>query len=274
MHLRIIAPRLHIIFAENLASAVILRRGPTRHVATFGWNVASNEIKLGQWFYGRIYEHRSSLSPDGKYFLYAAMNCKWESETGGIWAAVSKAPYIKAIELYTEVPEMGGGGLFVSETEYVLNEIFFNPSRFLFKSSEVTCLSKEDEHCMYGVKGVYIERLLRLGWKYEKRIEHEKRHTTIVFSKILSEGKVLYKGLVSKYPAKKTEWEEHTIIYNEKVVFYTDEWECGDAINGNIYFTKSGQLKYIDLTSECGNLNEHLIHDFNNYKFQANEAPY
>lgn len=71
---------------------------PTKHVATFGWDLTNNKIELGQWFYGRIYEHRSSLSHDGKYFLYAAMNCKWDSETGGIWAAVSKTPYIKAIE--------------------------------------------------------------------------------------------------------------------------------------------------------------------------------
>ena len=272
--MKIPPPRLHIIFASNASYAVILRRGPSKHVATFGWDLTNNTIELGQWFYGRIYEHRSSLSHDGKYFLYAAMNCKWDSETGGIWAAISKTPYIKAIELYSDVPEMGGGGLFVSNNEYYLNEIFFEPTKFLKKSSEFFCLSKPDQHCMYGTKGVYIERLLQRGWKFEKRIEHEKYHTTLVLSKIIFDGMTIYKNIINKYPAKKTEWEEHTLIAGDNTVYFSDHWECADVIGNTIYFTELGLLMCIEVTSDPGNLEEKIIHDFSGYQFEAIEAPY
>src|SRR5262245_34353061 len=59
------APRLHVILARSADNAVVFRRGPSKRVATFAWDRTSDEVQLGQWLKGRIYERRSDLSPDG-----------------------------------------------------------------------------------------------------------------------------------------------------------------------------------------------------------------
>lgn len=86
------SPRLHVLLAREVDYAVVIRRGPSKHVCTVGWDMKTNEFALGQWLKGRIYERRSDLSPDGKYMIYFAMNGKWNSIAKGSWAAISKAP--------------------------------------------------------------------------------------------------------------------------------------------------------------------------------------
>jgi len=92
-------PRLHALIARDKNIGIVIRRGPAKHVATFLWDISKDKFTIGQWMKGRIYERRSDLSADGKYFLYFAMNGKWESEAEGAWTAVSKAPYLKAPRL-------------------------------------------------------------------------------------------------------------------------------------------------------------------------------
>ena len=65
----VVPPRLHVLTARDCAAALVLRRGPGRWVAAIGWDRDSAGISLGQWFHGRIYEHRCDLSPDGRHFI-------------------------------------------------------------------------------------------------------------------------------------------------------------------------------------------------------------
>jgi hypothetical protein len=51
--------RLHVLVALESRSAVVLRRGPSNHVCTVGWNLDDDSFQLGQWLKGRIDEHRS-----------------------------------------------------------------------------------------------------------------------------------------------------------------------------------------------------------------------
>lgn len=55
------APRLHVLLARSADTAVVFRRGPSKRVATFSWDRATDEVKLGQWLKGRIYERRADL---------------------------------------------------------------------------------------------------------------------------------------------------------------------------------------------------------------------
>ena len=41
---------------------------------------------------GRVYERRSDVSPDGKYFIYFAMNGRWTTATKGAWTAIARVP--------------------------------------------------------------------------------------------------------------------------------------------------------------------------------------
>ena len=83
--------RLHVLLAREASTAVVIRRGPTRHTAVIGWNRKTDEFTLGQWLYGRIYERRSDLSPDGQHLIYFAMNGRWHSSVKGSWTALSRA---------------------------------------------------------------------------------------------------------------------------------------------------------------------------------------
>ena len=97
--------------------AVAIRRGPSRHTAVVGWDRATDRFKVGQWLYGRIYERRCDLSPDGKHLVYFAMNGRWDSRARGAWTAISKAPYLKALTLLAKGDCRHGGGLFASSKE-------------------------------------------------------------------------------------------------------------------------------------------------------------
>lgn len=92
--------RLHILLARH--SAVVIRRGPSQHVCVLGWDRRNDTFQIGQWLKGRIYERRCDLSPDGEYLIYFAMNGRWQSETKGSWTAISRAPYLKALALFSK----------------------------------------------------------------------------------------------------------------------------------------------------------------------------
>jgi hypothetical protein len=77
------APRIHILLASQAPIGLVIRRGPSKRVATLFWDREHDEFRLGQWLKGRIYERPSDLSPDGKYLIYFAMNGRWDSEARG-----------------------------------------------------------------------------------------------------------------------------------------------------------------------------------------------
>src|SRR5436190_19791303 len=92
--------RVHIILARQARTAMVIRRGPSKSVCTLAWGRRTGRFSLGQWMRGRIYERRCDLSPDGRHFLYFAMNGKWNSELKGSWTGLSRAPYLKGIGLW------------------------------------------------------------------------------------------------------------------------------------------------------------------------------
>ena len=114
--------RLHVLLARHAKVGLVIRRGPSKSVCTVLWNRDRDTFKLGQWLRGRIYERRCDLSPDGKHFIYFAMNGRWHSKTKGSWTAISRVPYLKAIHLYAKGDCWHGGGLFLSNLEFWLND--------------------------------------------------------------------------------------------------------------------------------------------------------
>ena len=79
--------RVHPILARKANTAVIIRRGPSKSVCTLLWDRSNYTFKLCQWLRGRIYDRRCDLSPDGKHFIYFAMNGKWGGPVKGLWTA-------------------------------------------------------------------------------------------------------------------------------------------------------------------------------------------
>ncbi len=85
--------RVHPILARKANTAVVIRRGPSKSVCTMLWDRRNDTFKLGQRLCGRIYERRCDLSPDGKHFIYFAMNGNWAGPMKGSWTAISRTPY-------------------------------------------------------------------------------------------------------------------------------------------------------------------------------------
>jgi len=59
----------HGIVARDADVAVVLRRGPTRHVRLLTWDLRSDTVRGGQWLVGKVYFEACGLSPDGELFV-------------------------------------------------------------------------------------------------------------------------------------------------------------------------------------------------------------
>jgi hypothetical protein len=82
------------------------------------WDTATDAVTPGQWFKGRIYEHRCDLSPSGDKLVYFAAKHRGPY---GTWTAVSRPPWLTALALWPHGDAWGGGGLFETETRLRLN---------------------------------------------------------------------------------------------------------------------------------------------------------
>lgn len=153
--------------AREAPFGLILRRGPSKQVCTIGWNRANDTFELGQWFKGRIYEYRCDLSPDGEYFLYLAANHKadwkggWKPARPGIWTAVSRAPYLKAVAFWGQEETFGGGGQFLGD------RLYFGDKLKRDSPGEQRHIGKPSLPYLWdaGEEEIYRFRLRREGWQ-------------------------------------------------------------------------------------------------------------
>ena len=269
--------RLHPILARDSDDAVIFRRGPSKAVCTVHWDRRKNTFKVGQWLKGRIYERRSDLSPDGKYLIYFAMNGKWDSETGGSWTAVSRAPYLKAITLFGKGDCWHGGGLFTGGRQFWLNDGHGHSE--MTRSSEVSRDGEFQPDTYYGGEctGVYYVRLQRDGWKL-KGHHGAKLDTWTVFEKELPKGWVLRKTAheqVGAPPGKGCYWDEHELENTQsgtKLQF--EGWEWAELDGKRIVYTADGKLFRVSLKSQTALGVPKELYDFNDMGFAELTAPY
>ncbi|MFC1381071.1 MAG: hypothetical protein G8D84_20395 [gamma proteobacterium symbiont of Clathrolucina costata] len=226
--------RLHAVFAKDKPYAVVFRRGPSKQVCTLLWDRRKDTFKLGQWLKGRIYERRTDLSPNGKYLIYFAMNGKWDSETGGSWTAISKAPWLKAIELYRKGDCWDGGGLFLSNNRFWLNDRYFTPGNTLNKSSEVVRDDSYTPEGEFGAEdtGVYYRRLIRDGWRLESHKDISNWNSVTIFEKDLPKGWILRKiahEQVDSPKGKGCYWDEHELMNREsETMLNLHKWEWAE----------------------------------------------
>ncbi|MEM7164609.1 MAG: hypothetical protein AAF581_04055 [Planctomycetota bacterium] len=115
--------RIYGILAREAPVAVLFRRGPSQYVQVIRWDTEADTFEQGQWFYGRIYEHRGDLTPDGKYMVYFAASRSREREKHKqTWTAVSKPPWLTALAMWWKGDSWSGGGLFPDGRTLMLND--------------------------------------------------------------------------------------------------------------------------------------------------------
>jgi hypothetical protein len=264
--------RLHVLLARDAKVGLIIRRGPSKSVCTVLWDRQRDTFKVGQWMRGRIYERRSDLSPDGKRFIYFAMNGHWQSETKGSWTAISRVPYLKAISLFAKGDCWHGGGLFLSNGEFRLNDGYGHTELKAKKEVRRNLEWRPSDYFGGECLTIYYNRLQRDGWVM---CDSENKETT-VFEKKLLKSWLLRKLAFSGFGTlgRGCYRDAHELHHAPTgTVLAFPEWEWADFVDGRLVWAHEGQLRAARLGS--GKLvGEKLLHDFNAMKFEAVAAPY
>jgi len=265
--------RLHILLAREPKIGLIIRRGPSKSVCTLLWDLKRDTFKLGQWMRGRIYERRCDLSPDGKLFIYFAMNGRWESETKGAWTAISRTPFLKAVGLFAKGDCWHGGGLFLSDQEFWLNDGYGHTELRAARNLRRRVGGYPPQNFGGECLTVYYNRLQRDGWIMRK----EEYQGATLFEKKLVKSWTLRKLAFSEIgapPGRGCYWDAHELRHGSTgALLVFPEWEWADYVDGRLIWAVNGQLRVARLGR--GNLvGEKLLHDFNDMKFEAIQAPY
>ncbi len=111
--------RLHLFFATENDTAVILRQGPMKQFRLILWHRDTDTFEDGQWLKHKVYLDWCDLSPDGRHFIYFMLDAKWSSDTEGAYTVISRPPYFTAIALFPEGDTWAGGGRFLDNANYV-----------------------------------------------------------------------------------------------------------------------------------------------------------
>lgn len=264
--------RLHIFLArDDLQHGLVVRRGPAQQVATIGWDRYTDTFKLGQWFKGRIFEFESDLSPDGKHFLYAARGHKGYQT----WTALSKTPYIKALDFSINLGWELGGGLFISQDAYWLHQDR-RVVKTQFKTSSYTPLMEHPlaPHLPHW-NGLYGCRMQRDGWVLIK----ERLNAAIFLQKQINPDWLLIKKFYTRASNKIGKsycYETHQLVNTQtnEVVEYPD-WEWADIDQHRVVYAERGKLKAISFTeAKFDPALSKKLYDFNNMVFEEKIAPY
>ncbi len=268
--------RLHVLLARDAPVGVVIRRGPARHVAVLGWDRRRDRFELGQWLYGRIYEQRSDISPDGRHLIYFAMNGRWGSRAKGSWTAVSRAPYLKALALWAKGDCWQGGGLFLSARKYWLNGACMH--QLLHDDSRLEASTDYPWSEGYGGEcpGVYYIRLQRDGWAMQHSARVDGGRVTR-FDKRLDDHWVLRKLAHSTLfrPAGRSVHFDRHQLWNARTGETVDlpAWEWADLDRGRLVWAEGGRL-FAARVARRGLGAAELLHDFNALTFERREAPY
>lgn len=281
-----VPPRLHVFLAREATVGLVVRRGPSKHTCTIRWDRETDSFTVGQWMKSRIYLQRSDLSPDGKHFLYFAISGKSEEEAWYSWTAISRVPYLRHVVAWPDCDTWGGGGLFVSNTEYWLGGDSLYPPDETLLASDLRRVSQPDiqwdatgQTCfMYFL---YEERMRTSGWDQAPApsCAPEEFAGKRVWKKEIGSGWVLLRiphsqpgNPVPQQPASDAEW--HALFHEATGVFvpHTD-WEWADVDRHRLVWASGGKL-FEGFVEESGVTREREIADFNDMEFTELRAPY
>jgi hypothetical protein len=265
------------LLARDADVGVVIRRGPSKCVATLLWDRRRDTFKLGQWLKGRIYERRCDLSPDGKHLIYFAMNGRWQSESRGSWTAISRAPYLKAVAMFPKGDCWYGGGLWTGDNTYWLNG---GSGHSVLRDTKV--VRREADYQPAGQFGgacpsVYYPRLLRDGWAHVEHVHVRQWVDKNIFEKPLGLGWTLRKiahAEIGPPQGKGNYWDEHELVHAKTgTVIACPTWEWADRDGHRVVWADRGKLHAARVRK--GGLSDPVeLYDFNDMKFAPITAPY
>jgi hypothetical protein len=209
--------------------------------------------------------------------IYFAMNGFWDSEVRGAWTAVSRAPWLKAIALYAKGDCWHGGGLFLDNQCYWLNNGYGHD--VLAETSEVNRDDEFEPDEDFGGEcpGVYYVRLQRDGWVLKGGGAKAGSGKAAIFEKCLPMGWALRKIVhaeVGPPKGKGCYWDEHELVSEEGVVQQFPDWEWAECDGRRLVWATNGCLYASPIITEKELGPGKLLHDFSSMKFRRVAAPY
>ena len=192
------------------------------------------------------------------------------------WTAISRAPYLKALDLWFNGTAWNGGGLFMDNRNVWLNTpdpgiAVQRPAR-IGLDLDVSQNSPFDVNFGGECPGVYCHRLVRDGWKEKHQSEN-----SIVYEKRLPFGWALQKLFVSGHPGNGygCYWERHRIINPARQLKVDGagwRWADYDAPRNRILYARNGMLFSLPVAADFGT--PVMLRNFNDMKFEPVRAPY
>lgn len=250
------------------------------------WNTSNDEIELGQWFKGRIFERRSDLSPNGTRLVYFASKISRQTlknkDYTYAWTAISKPPYLTALVLWPKGDRWHGGGIFESNNKLWLNH---HPSLAVPHKNHQPPrhLTVESNPNVQGEDSpVFTRRMIKTGWIQEQQGKYKltskqgwkteipevwiKKEPRSGIELILTLEEINFKKKggphIERFILRKNQHEIIPIL--------SAQWADFDR-SGKLVFTKEGKLfsGYI----EANSLKERQIADFNKNTFTELDSP-
>jgi hypothetical protein len=87
--------RIHLLCATARPVVIVIRRKPTCAFHVLRWNTRDDALEAGSWFFGRLYEKRCDVSPDGEWLVYFAAT---QNRQGGhSWTGLAHPPWLKTV---------------------------------------------------------------------------------------------------------------------------------------------------------------------------------
>jgi hypothetical protein len=281
--------RLYVIIARNVRSAIVFRRGPVRKVRLLNWNLETDKLTPGQWFFGRVYERRCDLSPDGRLLAYFAGNHR---KPFGTWTAISRPPYFTALALWPKGDTWGGGALFDSARSLQLNHIAMHrklaPIKDTSVPSDLTVAGLSPITGWGEDDPIMSIRLVRDGWTVQRQTwkRGTSKEISYVFdppgerTRQLSRGhkkpftlRVLLHGLHEQGGRWNVETADLSDAAGQTVRdFGRIDWIDADH-NGDILLARDGKLERLARKHFATSTPPRVIADLNAMTFEPMVAP-
>ncbi len=210
--------------------------------------------------------------------IYFAMNARWESPSAGTWTAISRVPFLKAIALYPKGDCWHGGGLFLSNHTFWLNNAPNHREPLIENTSlRPDRLHKPKKSFGGECPSVYYHRLPRDGWRHLTHHTTGPDSTIDTFDKTLPSGWILRKhahATLTRAPGKGVYYDTHELLHSESNYRQKfPDWEWAEYATHRLLWATHGRIFAAKLT-KSGPSAQTELHDFNNMTFQAIKAPY
>lgn len=253
--------RLHVIPALRSDKALILRRGPTRHVASMLWDRKTGVLELGQWLSGRIYEHRCDLSPDARHMIIFAGNGK------KAWTALSRAPWLTAIAYWEFGSTWFGGGAFTAAGHVFGNGFDLGrdlPDGLRAAANDAYPSGTDGFHM-----GSFFPAMLEArGWAITGGTRYD-----VTLSKTVHDDVALHLRFEHGFRTRGT--IANPVYGLSKGDIQTDmpDWEWAEPWQDGLQVASGGKIWHVPL-GRGGPGKAEMLHDLNPMTFQTRDAPY